>query len=272
MKKIIFVVILSWTTLVSAQESRGNFGDVGQWCNDRLAVLRQARQQATLQYQYHDFTAAIATLENGFNTAARGIHGYYTGALTSKAILRGLAISKKVKQAVNHRQLYAKSTIHFMISYIDFIERIVSQLDVPYFQNSPCYYCQNQNHLDFERRFVSFAFEQVGIILRTMLTESGGTVFPLGEASAYLVALESSLKFLSQDLSESLFAANYACVISQARYLESQLFSYNRNRSGYPNDVHAVNRSYSDATQIIHSSRCGSYPNYDSRVSSLEIR
>lgn len=286
MKKLSLAIVALWLIALNAwghddvTPIRGGYEDegvrpytpseVGVWCSDRVRILRRAYDEALDHYQVLNIKAAEDVLYTGLKRASTNIDPYYVGALTARAITRGVYLVDSIRESLAGNKRQKKTTVHFLFEYYDFIIDVAEQLDTPFYSYEPTTrrrYHRAKAHREFERKYIRFSKKQVQMVLGSMATRGrrGGqsTIYPLGAAKGFLVSLEITADSLANDLDESLFAEQFACEIDELFYLSDKLHYYNTEGVGYPNDVYAVNRSYHAATDIVGPGCAGGSGWYD---------
>ncbi len=212
---------------------------VSSFCRDRLAVLKNAYRRAEIESQSGNIAASAAILEKGLLDAASRINSRYDQTLTSKAIKRGVSLLKQLKATAENKQKQ-RAINHFLFNYFLFIENVSNRLDIPYFQPGSAFSRVSASNTQFERLFVNFAEEQVKMVLDTMSTMDGRTIYPIGSPTLLLTALKVTSKAMANDLSESIFAARYACTIQALETIAQDIQYYLSTHASYADDFVAV--------------------------------
>jgi len=264
MLRMFLVVIALMGTAMARDDKDFGRDHIGQWCRNRIAILERAERDALTAYSYGEIEEALDHLVRGLRRAEANIEPYYTGALTTKAIRRGLSIYEEMDEVLEGQRLRAKTLAHFLFEDYIFIKEVANKLDIPYYSSSKkkrCFYCKNKGHKKFEKLFINFSRKQVRMVLDHLADEDWQegvkTVFPLGDSAGYLSALELSVNYLADDLASSFYANKYACAIEDLDYLFDRLYQYNHDGTGYPNDFIAVQQSYFDARAVVGGSGSG---------------
>lgn len=228
-----------------------------QWCQDSLAALQIAREQAMVALSKLHYRAARDILAQGLrNAQSDGYAGAPNGPLTARAIKRGIRISEAVNSAVEGAPNGLKTSVHFMLSYYAFVEKVAREVDfpayIPYYHHGRCEDCGAVDPETFENLFVQYARDELSQVLEHLASEDGDHVFPLGNAAGFLKALELTASFAAWDLRSSLWAARYACAIERLSGLSARLQSYNAGATAFFNsDYEAVNSAYREAQDLV---------------------
>lgn len=224
-------------------EAREDFGSVSSFCRDRLVVLKNAYRQAEIESQAGNVGLSAAILEKGLVDAANRISPRYESTLTSKAIRRGITLLNEMKATAESKQK-ARSINNFLFNYFIFVEKVSNQLDIPYFQSGSAFSRISNSNAQFERLFVNFASDQVKMVIDTMSTtanEGRSTViYPIGSPTLLLTALRVTTSAMANDLSESIFAARYACTIQALETASDNINFYLNTKGSYADDYVAV--------------------------------
>lgn len=235
-------------TLVNANETYReavvSSDSVDSFCRDRIKVLKNAYRLAEVESQAGNHAASAAILEKALRTAASQILPRYSSTITSKAIKRGVTLVAALKAVPETRQK-TRTINNFLFNYFVFIEDVSNRLDVPYFQPSHGGFGHiTASNTKFEKLLVSFAQEQVKMVLNTMTTvDSQGrnqVIYPVGSPTLLLKALQVTTASTANDLSDSIFAPRYACMIDDLNIASEQIASYLKTKSAYADDYVAV--------------------------------
>lgn len=233
-------------------ESREDLS-IGSFCRDRLKVLKGAYRLAEIETQAGNFARSAAILEDGLRKAASQIHPRFGQALTSKAIKRGVTLLNELKDTEDSKQK-VRTINHFLFNYYGFIENVSQKLDLSYFNTG--YSRIERSNTEFERLFVNFAKEQVEMVLKTMTMTEGRTIYPVGAPTMVLKALKVTTQAMADDLSESIFAARFACQIEDLEIVSSDIADYLEFGSKYHDDFTAVQELVGAAKRAVGSRGC----------------
>ena len=239
--------------------AREDFGSVSSFCRDRLAVLKNAYRQAEVESQAGNTGFSAAILEKGLNDAASKIGPRYESTLTSKAIRRGLTLLAELKATPENKQK-VRAINHFLFNYFLFVENVSNKLDIPYFQTGSAFSRISASNTQFEKLFVNFASDQVKMVLDTMSTEAregrSTVIYPIGSPTLLLTALKVTTTAMANDLSESIFAARYACTIQALETASQDIAFYLDTNGSYADDYVAV-QELVGAVKRATGARCG---------------
>jgi len=238
-------------------EEVGSIQDLYKWCSRVVSVLKRERQKARTQLLYEKFAEAKKILKRAFISASQSFPDYEMGPMTKRIVDRGLiyvqAIEDRLGQnggKISRRDLV--TLVYFLSSYVDLIEEVATNLDRPYY--IPYYYthnrcrkgCKDFDFRTFSRRYVRYSREQIQYILneftQTAPVHGKLRVFPVGDPDAYLKLSELASHYVAKDLSGTLDAYKFSCVISDLKVLSDSLYQYleQGDRTLYPNDRWAV--------------------------------
>ncbi|MBY0415808.1 MAG: hypothetical protein K2Q18_16670, partial [Bdellovibrionales bacterium] len=197
--------------------------------------------------------------------AASQIHPRFGSSLTSKAIKRGVILLNELKATENNRQK-VRTINHFLFNYFLFIENVSNRLDIPYFGQG--FSRISASNTEFEKLFVNFAQEQVEMVLKTMTTTDGGVIYPVGSTNLVLKALKVTTLAMADDLSESIFAARFACQIDDLEIVSNDIADYLETRGAYADDYTAVQELVGAVKRAMYGSNgCrSSYQSTESRT------
>lgn len=216
---------------------------VSSFCRERLSVLKSAYRLAELESQVGNTANSAAILERGLKDAALKISPRFGNALTSKAIRRGVNLLENLKATENNRQK-VRTINNFLFSYYLFIEDVSNRLDIPYYSSNSGFSRISNSNIEFERLFVNFAKEQVNMVLKTMTDTQGNrrseVIYPIGSPILLLTALKITTYAMANDLSDSIFAARYACTIEALDRVSGDIARYLNNQSPYGDEFIAV--------------------------------
>lgn len=249
------------------QESREDFGSISSYCRDRLKVLTNAKRHAALEAQRGNYVDSAKILKAALLTAHSQLNHRYSSALTSKAIKRGVILLANLEAAQETRQK-ARTINHFLFSYFDFIEEVSNRLDIPFYQPGNGGFSRIfASNTQFERLFVNFAHKQVQMVLETMTTtDSEGLIYPIGSTNMLLTALKITTQAMADDLSESIFAAKFACQIDSLEIVSYNIDKYLTAGDFYSDDATAVQEFVSDTQRALGGDR-GCRSGYESTES-----
>lgn len=225
-----------------------------QWCQDSVRMLREARERASQSLSMGDYGAAKRQLVRGLETANRGSRvNRAQGPLTGRATFRGVEIARTLEQAMGDSSAADSTIVHFLFGYYEFVFYVADQLDVPYYiPYKRCGdRCENNDNEKYDRALQLFAKEQVNVVLTTLAEPNGRFIYPKGDPTGYLVALEVALGYAACDLRESLRAARYSCSILALESLQQRLAAFNRSSDVYRSEPEAVTSSYYEADDIL---------------------
>ncbi len=228
---------------ITTKSATEDFGSVSSFCRDRLAVLKNAYRQAEVESQAGNVGFSAAILEKGLVDAANRISPRYESTLTSKAIRRGITLLNELKATAESKQK-VRAVNHFLFNYFLFIENVSNRLDIPYYQTGSAFSRISASNTQFERLFVNFANEQVKMVLDTMSTTANEgrsqVIYPIGSPTLLLTALKVTTTAMANDLSESIFAARYACTIQSLETASDDIAFYLNTKGSYADDYVAV--------------------------------
>ncbi|MBY0414051.1 MAG: hypothetical protein K2Q18_07790 [Bdellovibrionales bacterium] len=249
MKKLLLALclIIGFQTVSEVKAQDMSFGEdsyenvldqgVASFCRDRLAVMRTAYRRAQIESSRGNAQLSAEILLNGLKQAALQIGPRYSNTLTAKAITRGVRLVAALQASTNDRQK-VRSINYFLNSYYNFVERVSRDLDVPYFQPGRCGFC-NAND-EFEQNFITFAKEQLEMVLGSMTTDNRGIIYPVGSPRVLLTAIKVTSINMAADLSESLWATRFACTIRELQDISIEAGSYLKGTSYAANDFEAI--------------------------------
>ncbi|AUN99015.1 hypothetical protein DOM21_05870 [Bacteriovorax stolpii] len=246
-------------TKINKTNTATEYDSVSSFCRDRLSVLKNAYRQAEIEAQAGNPGVSAAILEKGLVDAANRISPRYAQTLTSKAIQRGITLLNELKVTADSKQK-TRAINHFLFNYFLFIENVSNRLDIPYFQTGSAFSRVSASNAQFERLFVNFASEQVKMVLDTMSTEDGRTIYPIGSPTLLLTALRVTTQAMANDLSESIFAMRYACTIQALETASQDIAFYLNTRASYADEFVAV-QELVGAVKRATAKGCASYGN-----------
>jgi hypothetical protein len=147
----------------------------------------------------------------------------------------------------------------FLESYLKFVQDVAANIDIPYYipyyNRGGCRDCvPDLSEEAFSQKLLQMAKNELGMVLDVLATRApDGRVFPQGNPTAFLVALEFTSYNAALDLQASLVYTRLACVISQLSILNARLASYNSgNTSEFRNrEDWAMQISYTEASDAI---------------------
>jgi hypothetical protein len=241
-----------------ATMSYDNQSDVTVFCRDRLSVLKAAFRKAEIEAQAGNTLNSAILLEQGLREANQRINPRFGNALTAKAIKRGILLLDSLKSTDNSRQKL-RTLNNFLFNYYVFIEEVSNKLDVPYFVVGTGFSRISNSNQQFEKLFVSFAKEQVEMVLKTMTTSSyeqgGEVIYPVGTPDIVLTALKVTVDAMSSDLRDSIFAARYACTIQSLETLSSDLNAWLKTHATYGDEYIAIQELVRNAKNALSGMR-----------------
>lgn len=220
-------------------ESRQDAGLITSFCRDRLVILKNAYRIAEIESQAGNTQRSLELLEKGLVDAYVNINPRFQNTLTSKAIARGIKLLVELKRTPDNKQK-VRAINHFLFNYFLFIENVSNRLDIPYFQPGSAFSRVSASNIQFEKLFTNFASDQVQMILDTMSTQADNVIYPIGSTELLLTALKVTTSAMANDLSESIFAARYACSIESLKYSSQEIAYYLATHSTYGDDYTAV--------------------------------
>lgn len=240
-----------------ARMERSDFSDVSSFCRDRLTVLNSAYRKAELEAQNGNVANSAFILENGLVEANRNVNPRLANTLTVKAIRRGLVILDHMKSMPQSKQTL-RSVNNFLVNYYLFVQKVSNTLDVPYFSSNTGFSQISNSNTQFERLFVDFAYEQVKMVLNTMtdVVREGRmeVIYPVGSTNLLLSALMVTTSAMANDLSESLFAARYACTINTLDRISYDISLHLAGQTNY-DDFTAVQELVGATRNVVLGSR-----------------
>ncbi len=225
------------------------------WCQNRLQLLSRAYNEAMLHYQHNNSMEALKYLVSGLVDAKADMNPYYTGALTVRAITRGLEMYEGIKGATTMTTGQVKTLVHFLFKQYQFIRDVSEKLDSLYYIPNRNSWFSYESNEDVERNFITFTRQQVKMVMSTMTSVGPDhVVYPKGEPEGFLKALEMTSFYMVMDLRESLYQYQYSCAIMSFSELAGRL-----SQSAFHNVFYAVNQSYMMAQEALGSmTQCGS--------------
>jgi hypothetical protein len=228
----------------SKGESREAYDSVSSFCRDRIKGLKNAYRLAEIESQAGNHAASAAILEKALRAAAAQISPRYASTITSKAIKRGVILVSNLKSSQESRQK-VRTINNFLFNYFVFIEDVSNNLDVPFYEASNGGFSRIAvNNTKFEKLLVRFAQKQVEMVLDTMSTTThegrSEVIYPIGSPTLLLTALKVTTISMADDLSESIFASRYACMIDDLEIAAKQIGGYLKTKSAYADDFVAV--------------------------------
>jgi phosphotransferase system HPr-like phosphotransfer protein len=251
-------------------ESREAVDSVSSFCRDRVKVLRGAYRQAEIESQAGNHAVSATILEKALRTAASQITPRYASTITSKAIKRGVVLLTSLKAAPETRQK-VRTINNFLFNYFVFIEDVSNRLDVPYFQPAHGGFGHiTASNTKFEKLLVNFAQEQVSMVLNTMSTTAneGRTevIYPIGSPTLLLTALKVTTASMANDLSDSIFAPRYACMIEDLTIASEEIATYLKTKNTYADEYVAVQELVGAVKRATAGSRgCDSENGYEAQ-------
>lgn len=227
-----------------------------EWCQDSVRILREARERASQALSMGDYHHAKRQLIRGLEAANRGSNLNRTqGPLTGRATYRGVQLAHELERALQGSRAKDSTIVHFLFGYYEFVFYVAEQLDIPYYiPYRRCgTACDARDDEQYDRALQLFAKEQVNVVLTTLADPGNRNIYPKGDPTGYLVALEASLGYAACDLRETLRAARFSCSILALESLQGRLAEFNRNPSSsvYRSEPEAVTSSYYEAADIL---------------------
>lgn len=230
--------------------SKQVYDDISSWCQDRVLILRSSLRQARFYSNQYNFSLAVKTLKQGLSRAKTS-HTMYNSALTYRAIVRTIEITKNLESTMGSSDKKQRVLNHFLERSYAFIMSVANDLD-PISYRPNCGYCRPSDMIDLEAKFLEFSQAQVQVALDSMFAWNSELVIPIGGAPAALSTLRTSLKYHLYDLEKSLWSEYYACSILRLRDL-----ILNLQTSPLP-EVAMVQYAYNETVQVLSDSRgCG---------------
>ncbi|MDD4975724.1 MAG: hypothetical protein PHY93_15310 [Bacteriovorax sp.] len=247
---------------------RQDLSSVSSFCRDRLAVLKAAYRQAELESQAGNTTSSARLLEKGLRDANLRINPRFANALTAKAIRRGITLLDNLKATENNRQKL-RAINNFLFNYYIFIENVSNRLDIPYFSSNSGFSRISNSNLQFERLFINFAKEQVNMVLESMTTTANDgrseVIYPIGSPDLVLTALKVTTNAMANDLSDSIFAARYACTIEALDNVSTDIARYLDGHTSYGDDFIAIQELVGATKRAVSGAReCNDGQSYES--------
>lgn len=228
---------------------------VASFCRDRLVILKAAYRQAEIESQMGNVSNSIAILESGLRSANLRINPRLANSLTAKSIRRGITLLDNLQATPAHKQKL-RAINNFLFNYFLFIEKVSNSLDIPFFASESGYRQAANANDRFERLFIDFSKEQVEMVLATMTSSSREgryeVIYPIGSPTLVLTALRVTTLAMANDLSESLFAAHYACTIEELDNVSSAISRYLSGSTSYPDDFVAIQELVGAAKHAIY--------------------
>jgi hypothetical protein len=232
--------------------------EVSSFCRDRLSVLKSAYRRAELESQAGNTASSMGILEQGLRDASLRIQPRFANALTAKAIRRGITLLENLKATSNNRQK-VRAINNFLFNYYVFIEDVSGRLDIPYFSSNSGFSRILNSNTQFERLFISFAKEQVNMVLKTMTTTDfdgrSEVIYPIGSPTLVLTALKVTTLAMANDLSDSIFAARYACTIEALDNVSNDIARYLTEAGTYSDEFIAVQELVGAAQRAVNGAR-----------------
>ena len=246
-------------------ESRQDVSSIASFCRDRLVVLKNAYRKAEIESQAGNTERSVDILQKGLVDAYLNVHPRFQNALTSKAIARGINLLVELKRTPDNKQKL-RAINHFLFNYFLFIENVSNKLDIPYFQPGSAFSRVSASNVQFEKLFVNFSSDQVKMILDTMSTQADNVIYPIGSTNLLLTALKVTTNAMANDLSESIFAARYACTIQSLKISSNEIAQYLATQSTYGDEFTAVQELVGSVKRAIKSHCSPSNNNYEVNV------
>lgn len=235
-------------------------GGFNVWCRDRLQELSFAESNAVVLLNTGRYTDALATLEAGLTQAALQVQTSHQGAMTVSAVLRGVELTKEMKAASTGQINATRSLVFFLLKYYQFIRDVANNLDRLYYSPMPCGYCNSTGNYDFEQRYMQYSRKQLSLVIdqltQTVYQAGQRVIYPVGNVTAYLKALELSTGYASSDILYSVFASRYACAAEALGSVSYNLTLYLAGQGGYIDEFWAVQMATQQArsaNQTCHS-------------------
>ncbi len=250
------------TSLQQKSSYNEDRSEIHRWCKNKLRFLNRFKREATMHYSYGQQEKALQVLTDGLIQASSQLDPYFSGALTSIAITRGVEYINALHLQAQGNRLQVKTMAYFLFEYYEFITYVANNLDMPYYTPGNCRFCRMGKHKKFEKKFVVFAKKQLEMVLKTMTEvdyERGhqSVVYPIGNPASVLIALELATGFMKNDLESSLYSRRFACTILDLQDLNTSLYRYNSTGTGFPSQYLALQFTAQDAMAITNSNfRC----------------
>ncbi len=237
------------------------------WCSRVIRVLRREGQRAKLQLQFNRLDLAMRIVMDSLVAASQTLAVDPTagGPLTKNLVDRGLVVATALNQRLPSGSRHAQmSKLNFLFDYVDFIVAVESTLDRPYYipyryQYSACRWrdagrpdyiyppvCPEQfDYRAFEGQFIEYARKQLEFATRftEIVTNYGESrVVPIGNGKAFLTISEFFAKFVADDIRNTLYAYQHACVVVELEILYDKLKRFNLfgDRTYYISEPFAV--------------------------------
>ena len=172
----------------------------------------------------------LKRLESGLRNANLRINPRLANSLTAKSIRRGITLLDNLQATPAHKQKL-RAINNFLLNYFLFIEKVSNSLDIPFFASESGYRQAANANDRFERLFM---------------------IYPIGSPTLVLTALRVTTLAMANDLSESLFAAHYACTIEELDNVSSAISRYLSGSTSYPDDFVAIQELVGAAKHAIY--------------------
>lgn len=248
--------VMAESTSITANVNSEDYGSISSFCRDRLMTLKRAYHLAEIESQQGNISTSVQILENSLVEAAAKIQPRFGNALTSKAIKRGVSLLASLKRTPDSKQKL-RTINHFLFNYFLFIEDVSNRLDVPFYSVNERRH--NSSNVLLEKLFINFAQEQVNMVLKTMsMTAREGrseVIYPIGSPTLLLTALRQTTAAMANDLSESIFAARYACQIQELDIVSNEIGDYLATRSTYADEFIATQELVGSVKNALRNSR-----------------
>ncbi|MEK6707070.1 MAG: hypothetical protein AABZ06_14930 [Bdellovibrionota bacterium] len=205
-------------------------GYMAKWCNDAIGILEHYKQKAQTLLISNPKDDVVSMLESGLDKALEG----YTDqnpefSLTFRVLTRGKDIAAAVEEITRGQSSSGETRLMVLDSFYDFAIKVVSSVDsvyyIPWRYRDPDNYERIMNEQDlFEQRFAEYARKQIKWVNGAFASfdpELGAT--PTGDKRVYLKIAELVTLHAAEDLSDSLWAIKYGCLIQKLKLLNADL-------------------------------------------------
>ena len=213
------------------------------WCNDVQRILTNAQERAFHLTSRQLFSESLSTLKNGL-VKARGQSSRYQNALTYLSLTRALSLLNQTSSDPN-----PKLKNHLALTLYDHVQEVVATVDY-YFYDQYCESrvstCFTDYPATYESEMVTQSRRLLEILKANFFNFSRGQVYPLGNLNFVRLLLRGAVQFYIVDMQRSLHRYHYACDISLARDLVSEL-----SRPIFANPVYYTQHVYSQLEELI---------------------
>ena len=163
-----------------------HYSDLSPWCDDLVARLDMARQDATQAYAYGDYEAAVNILRDALHSAQWSGGMNMSRPLTAKAIHRGLEMLNILR---THSGIGARQAAFFLSAYARLIIQVARELDHSHY---PHYYGPGPLHSHYgidlpalERTYTRMAFRQLQLVLDNFSTSRDSEFIPWAPRNSF---------------------------------------------------------------------------------------